>query len=55
VWTTENRESEPFYDDLRVDATETPIADLRETYELAREVRGGTRTRRGAGGEKRDG
>ena len=30
-------EERPFYDDLRVDATETPIADLRETYELARE------------------
>ncbi|MFT4882095.1 MAG: putative Ntn-hydrolase superfamily protein, partial [Salinirussus sp.] len=27
----------PFYQDLRVDATETPVADLRETYELARE------------------
>lgn len=32
---TEERESEPFYDDLRMDATETPISDLRETYELA--------------------
>jgi uncharacterized Ntn-hydrolase superfamily protein len=30
-------EERPFYYDLRVDATETPIADLRETYELARE------------------
>ena len=28
-----------YYDDLRVDATETPVADLRETYETAR--RGG--------------
>jgi uncharacterized Ntn-hydrolase superfamily protein len=37
VTRTEERESDPFYDDLRVDATETPIADLRETYELARE------------------
>jgi uncharacterized Ntn-hydrolase superfamily protein len=37
VRTTEDRETEPFYDDLRVDATETPIADLRATYELARE------------------
>jgi uncharacterized Ntn-hydrolase superfamily protein len=37
VETTEDRESDPFYDDLRVDATETPVADLRETYELARE------------------
>lgn len=30
-------EERPFYDDLRVDATETPIADLRETYDLASE------------------
>ena len=30
-------EARPFYDDLRVDATETPVADLRETYALARE------------------
>jgi uncharacterized Ntn-hydrolase superfamily protein len=37
VCTTEDRESDPFYDDLRVDATETPVAELRETYELARE------------------
>ncbi|USZ69651.1 DUF1028 domain-containing protein [Halorussus salilacus] len=37
VETTEHREMEPYYDDLRVDATETPIADLRETYELAKE------------------
>ncbi|MFB6227462.1 MAG: DUF1028 domain-containing protein [Halobacteriales archaeon] len=36
VCTTEDRESDPFHDDLRVDATETPVADLRETYELAR-------------------
>ncbi|WP_255168941.1 DUF1028 domain-containing protein [Natrononativus amylolyticus] len=35
VRTTEDRELAPFYDDLRVDATETPLADLRETYELA--------------------
>jgi uncharacterized Ntn-hydrolase superfamily protein len=34
---TEDREMEPYYDDLRVDATETPIEDLRETYELALE------------------
>ncbi|WP_276300031.1 DUF1028 domain-containing protein [Halorussus lipolyticus] len=34
---TEEREMEPYYDDLRVDATETPIDDLRETYELASE------------------
>lgn len=37
VATTEDREMDPYYDDLRVDATETPIEDLRETYELARE------------------
>ncbi|WP_115864717.1 DUF1028 domain-containing protein [Halorussus litoreus] len=37
VETTEDREMEPYYDDLRVDATETPVADLRETYELAGE------------------
>ncbi|WP_435180227.1 DUF1028 domain-containing protein [Halorussus sp. AFM4] len=37
VESTEDREMEPYYDDLRVDATETPIEDLRETYELARE------------------
>ncbi|WP_255194047.1 DUF1028 domain-containing protein [Natronobeatus ordinarius] len=36
VRTTEDRELDPFYDDLRVDATEEPTADLRETYELAR-------------------
>ena len=33
---TGSREFEPYYDDLRVDATETPVADLRETYETAR-------------------
>ena len=37
VRTTEDREMSPYYDDLRVDATETPVADLRETYELAAE------------------
>jgi uncharacterized Ntn-hydrolase superfamily protein len=37
VRSTENREMAPYYNDLRVDATETPIEDLRETYELARE------------------
>ncbi|PSP56343.1 DUF1028 domain-containing protein [Halobacteriales archaeon QS_1_67_19] len=37
VETTEDREMEPYYDDLRVDATETPIEDLRETYALAAE------------------
>ncbi|ELZ27648.1 hypothetical protein C475_07000 [Halosimplex carlsbadense 2-9-1] len=37
VRSTEDREMTPYYDDLRVDATETPIEDLRETYELAAE------------------
>ena len=37
VTSTEDREFEPSYNDLRVDATETPIADLRETYTLARQ------------------
>ncbi|WP_435334809.1 DUF1028 domain-containing protein [Haloarchaeobius sp. TZWWS8] len=37
VATTEALDPEPYYDDLRVDATETPIDDLRRTYELARE------------------
>ena len=32
---TEERPFDPPYHDLRVDATETPMADLRETYELA--------------------
>ena len=32
---TEYREVTSFYDDLRVDATEAPVADLQETYELA--------------------
>ena len=36
VRSTEARAIEPYYDDLRVDATETPIADLRETYEHAK-------------------
>ncbi|MFB6073777.1 MAG: DUF1028 domain-containing protein [Haloarculaceae archaeon] len=35
VTTTESREEAPLDADLRVDATRTPIADLRETYELA--------------------
>ncbi len=35
VETTEDREFDPYYNDLRVDATETPIDDLRETYEEA--------------------
>jgi uncharacterized Ntn-hydrolase superfamily protein len=37
VRSTEDREMTPYYDDLRVDATETPLEDLRETYELAAE------------------
>jgi len=37
VTRTEDRAFEPSYDDLRVDASETPIEDLRETYELAHE------------------
>lgn len=37
VRSTEDREMTPYYADLRVDATETPIEDLRETYDLAAE------------------
>ena len=37
VETTESDEMDPYYNDLRVDATETPIADLREAYALAGE------------------
>ncbi|MDS0296407.1 DUF1028 domain-containing protein [Halogeometricum luteum] len=37
VETTEEESPRPYYDDLRVDATRTPISDLRETYETARE------------------
>jgi len=37
VETTEDREMEPYYNDLRVDATETPIEDLRAAYRLAGE------------------
>ncbi len=37
VETTESAEMDPYYNDLRVDATETPIADLREAYALAGE------------------
>jgi uncharacterized Ntn-hydrolase superfamily protein len=37
VATTESRDPEPYYDDLRVDATKTPLADLRETFEYARQ------------------
>ncbi|MCO8244605.1 DUF1028 domain-containing protein [Haladaptatus sp. AB643] len=35
IETTEPKETDPYYNDLRVDATETPIRDLREAYELA--------------------
>jgi uncharacterized Ntn-hydrolase superfamily protein len=38
IQTTEERPIDPAYENLRIDATETPIEDLRETYELA--VRG---------------
>jgi uncharacterized Ntn-hydrolase superfamily protein len=37
VRTTEDSEMEPYYNDLRVDATETPIEALRDTYDLAKE------------------
>ena len=36
VTTTEDRAADPYYDDLRVDATEQPIRDLRETYSEAK-------------------
>jgi uncharacterized Ntn-hydrolase superfamily protein len=35
VRTTEERGRKPFTEDLRVDATETPVADLRGTHDLA--------------------
>ena len=38
VASTEDQEFEPYYNDLRVDATETPVRDLRETFHEA--VRG---------------
>jgi uncharacterized Ntn-hydrolase superfamily protein len=37
VETTEARTPEPYYRDLRVDASRTPVEDLRSTYEAARE------------------
>ncbi|MFB6086903.1 MAG: DUF1028 domain-containing protein [Haloarculaceae archaeon] len=37
VTDTEDREMDPYYNDLRVDASETPIQDLGDTLELARE------------------
>jgi uncharacterized Ntn-hydrolase superfamily protein len=36
VASTEDHEFEPYYNDLRVDATETPMRELRETYHEAR-------------------
>jgi len=36
VRNTEEDVDDPYYDDLRVDASETPVADLRETYETAK-------------------
>lgn len=36
VTSTEDRSMDPYYNDLRVDATETPIEDLRETFEQAK-------------------
>lgn len=38
VESTEAKEEPPLYNDLRVDATETPIEDLRETFEMAYEA-----------------
>ncbi|MFB6118080.1 DUF1028 domain-containing protein [Halosegnis sp.] len=35
VTTTEEREPEPYYENLRVDASREPIADLQTTYERA--------------------
>ena len=37
VRTTEDRDPRPYTHDLRVDASETPIDDLRETHSLARQ------------------
>jgi len=37
ITSTEEFPMDRFYDDIRIDATETPIEDLRETVELARE------------------
>ena len=36
VRNTEAEADDPYYNDLRVDASETPVADLRETYETAK-------------------
>jgi uncharacterized Ntn-hydrolase superfamily protein len=37
VVTTEDRAVDPYYNDLRVDATEEPLQDLRQTYAMAKE------------------
>ena len=37
VRSTHEQAMDPYYNDLRVDATETPIEDLRETYDLAQQ------------------
>jgi len=37
ICTTEDLPMEPYHNDIRVDATETPIEDLRETVDLATE------------------
>ncbi|MFB6112319.1 MAG: DUF1028 domain-containing protein [Halobacteriaceae archaeon] len=37
IATTEDEEAPSYHHDLRVDATETPIKDLRETYRMATE------------------
>jgi len=36
VTNTEEETDDPYYNDLRVDASETPVVDLRETYETAK-------------------
>ncbi|MGM0448055.1 MAG: DUF1028 domain-containing protein [Methanobacteriota archaeon] len=36
VRNTEEDADDPYYNDLRVDASETPVADLRKTYETAK-------------------
>ena len=38
VHSTEDHDEPPLYNDLRVDASETPVADLRETFDLAYEA-----------------
>jgi uncharacterized Ntn-hydrolase superfamily protein len=36
VCNTDESADDPYYNDLRVDASETPVSDLRETYETAK-------------------